>query len=169
MPSRSSDVRVCAALFACALVPALAGCARKTVHAAAPAAPISAEADRPMTTAPDTSATPPVDSPAPPPALQVTSAPAPPPVAIPTTKPSAPRKPAGGQPAAEIEPAPASHPPAPQISPQLSPGDQAAYQRKTGDDISAAESNLQRAAGKQLNATQQDLTEKIRSFLSQSR
>ncbi len=150
-------------------MPALGGCAHKSVHAAAPAAPVSAESERPMTTAPDTSATPPVESPAPPPALPVASTPAPPPVAIPTTKPSAPRKPASGQPAAEIEPAPASHPPAPQISPQLSPSDQATYQRKTSDDISVAESNLQRTTGKQLNAAQQDLTEKIRSFLSQSR
>lgn len=62
-----------------------------------------------------------------------------------------------------------AHPPAPQISPQLSPGDQAAYERKTGEDTSVAEKNLQETSGKQLNAAQQDLVGKIRSFLSQSR
>lgn len=66
------------------------------------------------------------------------------------------------------EQAPA-RPPAPQISPQLSPDDQAAYQRRTSDDIAAAEKNLQSADGKQLSAAQQDLVEKIRSFVSQSR
>ena len=40
---------------------------------------------------------------------------------------------------------------------------------KTTDDIAAAEANLQRASGRQLNAAQQDLVEKIRSFFWQSR
>jgi hypothetical protein len=89
-------------------------------------------------------------------------------VAIPATTPAAPRRPAPEQTPADADTAP-SHPPAPQIAPQLSPGDEAAYQRKTGEDISVAESNLQQTDGKQLNATQLDLTGKIRSFLSQSR
>lgn len=43
------------------------------------------------------------------------------------------------------------------------------YQRKTSDDISVAESNLQQTNGKPLNAAQTDLAEKIRSFVAQSR
>jgi hypothetical protein len=62
-----------------------------------------------------------------------------------------------------------TRPPAPQISPQLSADDQASYERKTSDDTSVAEKNLAQANGKQLNAGQQDLEEKIRSFLAQSR
>lgn len=158
-----------AVLLACGLLPALGGCARKTVHAAPPAAPVPVEAMRPMTTAPDTDATPPAENAAAqPPTLPVASQPAPPPVAILPAKPAAPRKPPAEQSSADTETQP-SRPPAPQISPQLSPGDQATYQRKTGEDISVAEGNLQQTAGKQLNATQMDLTEKIRSFLAQSR
>ena len=171
MPSRSSsDIRVAALLLAGALLPALGGCAEKTVHASVPSAPVpTEEAMRPMTTAPDTDAAPPPENAAaPPPALPVAATPAPPPVTIPATKPSAPRRPVTEQASADNEAQP-PRPPAPQISPQLSPDDQATYQRKTGDDISVAESNLQQTSGKQLNAAQTDLAEKIRSFLSQSR
>jgi hypothetical protein len=148
-------------------VPALGGCAEKQVHAAAPAAPVPIEAVRPMTTAPDTDATPPAEQAAvAAPTLPTASTPAPP-VAIPATKPPAPRKPATEQtPAADAAP---SRLPGPQIAPQLSPGDEAAYQRKTSEDVSVAESNLQQTDGKRLNAAQSDLTEKIRSFLQQSR
>jgi len=120
-----------------------------------------------MTTAPDTDATPPLDTITPPPTYPAATAPSPPPIAIPTTKPAAPRKPAGQQPAEEASSEPA-RPPAPQISAELSPGDLAAYERKTNDDISVAEKNLQQTNGKQLSAAQQDLTAKIRTFLSQS-
>jgi hypothetical protein len=122
-----------------------------------------------MTTAPDTDAAPPGEQAAvAAPTLPVTST-AEPPVAIPATKPSAPRKPAAEQPAADADAAPSRPPAAPQISPQLSPGDEATYQRKTSEDVSVAESNLQQADGKHLSAAQSDLTEKIRSFLAQSR
>jgi len=147
-----------------------AGCADQNVHAAAPksAAPASAEAVHPMTVAPDTTAAPPQEVVLPPPAPPAAAASTAPPVTIPTTKPPAPRRPAE-QPTAPAEADAVTHPPAPQISPQLSPGDQASYQRKAADDISVAESNLQRAGGRQLNAAQQDLVEKIRAFLGQSR
>jgi hypothetical protein len=46
--------------------------------------------------------------------------------------------------------------------------DQASYQRKTNGDVSVARKNLQAAQGRQLNSAQQDLVDKIRSFLSQS-
>ena len=62
---------------------------------------------------------------------------------------------------------PARTPP-PQISPQLSPGDQATLRRTTGEDINVAQKNLQQANGKVANAAQSDLVEKIRSFLAQS-
>jgi hypothetical protein len=145
------------------------GCADNKVHAAVPAAaPLSAEAARPMTVAPDTDATPPVQSLAPPPALpeDATNAPD---VTIPSIQPAAPRKPSEEQPATEASAGPAAHPPAPQISPELSPHDQASYKRRTSDDVAVAENNLHEASGKQLNAAQQDLVEKIRSFLTQSR
>ena len=156
-------------LLACGLPLAVAGCAHKNVHAAAPAtAPATADASaaRPMTTAPDTDATPPVEAAAAPPVLP--SPQTPPEVTIPAAKPPALRKPAPGQAPADTAAEPA-HPAAPLISPQLSPGDQATYQRKTGEDTRVAEKNLQEAGGKQLSAAQQDLVEKIRSFLAQSR
>jgi hypothetical protein len=169
MPSQRTEVRLGTILLVCGFSLAMGGCGEKTVHAAPPtsAAPVSTAADRPMTTAPDTDATPPGVAVTPPPALPV-AATAPPsqPVEIPPAKPAAPRKPAGEQASA---PEPAAHPPAPQIAPQLSPSDQAAYEHATNDDISVAEKNLQQANGKQLSAAQQDLTEKIRSFLAQSR
>jgi hypothetical protein len=157
-----------AVVIACALLPALGGCAEKQVHAAAPTAPVAIEPVRPMTTAPDTDAAPPAEQAAvAAPTLPTASTPEPP-VAIPATKPSAPRKPAAEQPPADADAAP-SRPAAPQISPQLSPVDEATYQRKTSEDVSVADSNLQQTDGKHLSAAQSDLTEKIRSFLAQSR
>jgi hypothetical protein len=169
MRGHSIDVRIvtAAAILICGLSFATTGCGEKNVHASAPAvAPVPAPADRPMNTAPDTDASPPVQAATPPP-VPAASATAPP-VTIPATKPAAPRKPAG-QPAAESNTENAARPPAPQISPQLSPSDQETYARKTGDDVAVAERNLAQANGRQLNAAQQDLVEKIRSFLAQSR
>lgn len=90
-----------------------------------------------------------------------------PPVEIVSAEPTAPRKPGGES--AETASQPSAHPAAPQISPQISPGDQAAYERKTNDDVSVTQKNLDQARGKQLSAAQRDLIEKIRSFVSQSR
>jgi hypothetical protein len=120
-----------------------------------------------MNTAPDTDASPPTEVVEAPPALPTSAAPPPAPVTIPPPKPAAPRRPAGDQPDTEAEQP--AHPAAPQISPQLSPSDQATYQRKTVDDTTVAEKNLQETSGKQLNAAQLDLVGKIRSFLLQSR
>jgi hypothetical protein len=122
-----------------------------------------------MNTAPDTNALPPTEAVTPPPAIPDTAT-APPPVTIPHAKAGPkPPKPAP-EPAAEAPTdQPPAHPAAPQIAPQLSPGDQASYERKTNEDIDVAEKNLQQANGKQLSAAQNDLVEKIRSFLSQSR
>jgi hypothetical protein len=63
----------------------------------------------------------------------------------------------------------APKPDAPQIAPQLTPAEQAAAEKQAKKDIDTAENNLQVAYGKQLNATQHDLVEKIRGFLGQSR
>jgi len=55
------------------------------------------------------------------------------------------------------------------MSVQLSPAELATYQRSTNEDISTAEKNLQQAYGRDLNASQHDLVEKIRTFLGQAR
>ena len=57
----------------------------------------------------------------------------------------------------------------PQISPELSPRDQADAMLHTNDDIRTAERNLQAANGKKLNASQTDLVGKVQGFLSQAR
>jgi hypothetical protein len=170
MPNRSIEARMALALLTCAISFAAGGCAHNSVHAAAPtaAAPVPTEVERPMNTAPDTDASPPTEAVAAPPALPTSPAPPPAPVTIPPPRPAAPRRPAEDQPA-DTESEQPAHPPAPQISPQLSPSDQATYRRKTVEDTATAEKNLQETSGKQLNAAQQDLVGKIRSFLSQSR
>jgi len=121
-----------------------------------------------MTTAPDTDALPPVETVAAPPALPedgmaAVSADLPPMTTLP-----APRRPST-EPANSEAAEPTSHPPAPQISPQLSAGDQASFERATNDDLATAEKSLQQASGRQLNAAQQDLAGKIRSFTDQAR
>jgi hypothetical protein len=117
-----------------------------------------------MNIAPDTNAAPPATAAPPPPAIA--SSPAQP-VEIVPAGPAAPAKPETES--AEAVSQPSAHPAAPQISPQISPGDQAAYERKTNEDVSVTQKNLDQTKGKQLSAAQRDLVEKIRSFVSQSR
>jgi hypothetical protein len=172
MPSRL-DHRIAIAVLACALPLAIAGCEGKNVRASVPAsapAPAPAQADRPMTTAPDTDATPPMDvAAAPPPSIPGSSTPSPS-VAIPATTPApVPRRPSEGQSSDQGDVGSAAHKPALQITPELSPGDQASYERKTADDLAVAQKNLGQANGKQLSAAQQDLVAKITSFASESR
>ena len=170
MTSGAKRLRFASVLVACGLSLVAAGCARKSAQARAPVsaapAPPSAEAERPMNTAPDTSAEPPVQA-VNPPALPAAEA-VPPPVPIPSKKPPAPHRPAADQPAMDVSSEPPAHAPAPQISPEISPHDQESYERSTGDDIAVAEKNLQDASGKKWNAAQQDLVDKIRSFLAES-
>ncbi len=170
MASGTKSPGIAGLLVACVLAFAAAACARKNAQAKVPvsAAPTSAEAARPMNAAPDTTAEPPVEAVIPPPALPAAVAP-PPPVPIPSKKPAGPRKPVAEQPATEGPAEPPAHSPPPQISPQISPGDQAIYERRTSDDIAVAEKNLSDAGGTQQNASQQDLVDKIRSFLAESR
>ncbi|MGH9593268.1 MAG: hypothetical protein ACRD5L_09270, partial [Bryobacteraceae bacterium] len=68
---------------------------------------------------------------------------------------------------AEAEPA-QPKPAAPQISPQLSARELSAAKSRTTGNITTAEKNLQSANGRNLSPAQKDLTEKIRSFLSQA-
>jgi len=117
-----------------------------------------------MNIAPDTNATPPESSAPPPPAVASSSAS---PVEIVAAAPAAPQKPESES--TEVASQPSAHQPAPQISPQISPGDQATFERKTNDDVSVTQRNLDQTRGKQLSAAQLDLIEKIRSFVSQSR
>lgn len=169
MPSRSLDARIVGALIACGVSLAAAGCARQNVHAAPPVPAIpttAAETQRPMTIAPDTNASPPPEIVAPPPAMPDSSTP--PTVTAPRPKPARPQRPAT-EPAAEPPADQPAHPPAPQISPQLTPEEQAAFERKTNEDIGVAEKNLQVASGRKTSAAQDDLKEKIRRFIEQSR
>jgi hypothetical protein len=171
MPSPKTESALLAAFFLSGLSFGVAGCNGTTVKAAAPvaAAPAPSPADsKPITNvAPDTDALPPVETVAPPPAPVATDA-APLPVEPAHTKVPPPphRQPAETSSDTQAE-QPARTPP-PQISPQLSPGDQASMRRSTSEDANVAQKNLQQATGKVLNAAQLDLQEKIRSFLAQS-
>jgi hypothetical protein len=169
MPSYSKDARVAAVLLAAGLSLAAAGCSETKVQAAMPVVSAPAPAtERPMTTAPDTDALPPVEAAATPPALPAEAALPQSADLPPTNSLPAPRRPST-EPATAEAAEPAAHPPAPQISPQLSAGDQASYERSTNDDLATAEKSLQQASGRQLNAAQQDLAGKIRSFTEQAR
>jgi hypothetical protein len=157
------------AFFCVAIV--AGGCARRTIQASAPVggapAPSVTEVERPMTIAPDTDASPPSETaPIVPPVVAAEES-ATPPVNIPATRAPNPRRPP--EPTVEAAVEPPAKKPAPVISPQLSPADQANYEKRTSDDVSVAEKNLQGAQGKQLNASQQDIVDKVRSFLTQAR
>jgi type IV secretory pathway VirB10-like protein len=170
MPSCLRTVDIAATALACSLALGAAGCTHERVHAAVPvtATPIalSPDTDHPMTIAPDTDATPPIEAQALPPAISPAATPTPPaPMAIePGTPPAPKHKPEEHQ--AQAEQPAAQH--APQIAPQISASDQSMYQRKTADDLAAAKHNLDQTNGKHLSAAQQDLADKIRSFMSQS-
>jgi hypothetical protein len=169
MPSRSFTVHFSVMGLACAIALGAAGCAHERVRATVPvsSAPVApSPEDRPMTVAPDTDATPPVEAESVPPAIKPANAP-PQPVTIAPALPPAPRKRPEEHPA-QADEQPAEHA-APQISPQISPTDQSLYAKKTAGDIATAEHNLQQTNGKHLSAAQQDLADKIRSFVSQSR
>lgn len=92
--------------------------------------------------------------------------------AAPAPKPTSPRAPSptkrASTPAPETAPAAPKVAP-PQISPRLSSAEAAEYQKKTEEAIAAAERNLQRSYGRQLNTAQADMVEKIRGFLAQAR
>lgn len=179
MPSRSINIRKFGAVASLACMSVLGafafgGCAthKRVAQAPAPAPVLTPPTPdiRPMTIAPDTDASPP----------QEIAVVAPPSVPTSTTAPALNIPPAAAAPPPRRTPAPvataenneqdaAAHPPAPHIAPQLSPGDQQAFQKRIDDYSAVAEKNLQSASNRQLNPTQQDLAGKIRSFLDQAR
>jgi outer membrane biosynthesis protein TonB len=171
MLSRNTKVTSLIALLACGLSLAFTGC-EKTVQASPPVAatPMPQPTDsKPITNiAPDTTATPPEVAEAPPPTPPLAES-APLPVAPTRSKPVPPPHKQSAEPQTAETPSEQTRPPAPQISPELSPNDQATYAHKTDEDISVAQKNLQQSADKRLSAAQLDLAEKIRSFMSQSR
>ncbi len=83
---------------------------------------------------------------------------------VPPEKPPAPHHTA---PAAEPEPE--KVPGTPQIAPQISPQDQQRAQGDTNTDLQTARQNLASVSGRRMNATQQDLADKIRGFMQQAR
>jgi hypothetical protein len=141
----------------CAIALGTAGCASKHIVRAAP---------------PSVSTPPPdITEPMPPPATPEPpkTEEEPPPDPAPLVPPMLPAKhPAPPRPRTPTPDAPAPKPPAPQISPELSPKDLAAVKSNTTGNITQAEQNMQQAGGKQLNAAQKDLTEKISAFLAQA-
>jgi hypothetical protein len=57
----------------------------------------------------------------------------------------------------------------PQITPQLTAAEASAAQQQTSQSLSVAERNIGSAEGKSLNAKQQDLASKVRSFMAEAR
>jgi hypothetical protein len=172
MPSQNSKTRIGFLVVACVCALGAAGCNDTTVKAAnpAPVVPTPAVAEsKPITNvAPDTNALPPVADATPP----VTNTP-PPSTSLPVTpvrtKPAPPPPKHTVEPVTETASEQSTKPTAPVILPQLSAGDQAAFEHQTQDDIRVAESNLGQANGRQLSAAQTDLVQKIQSFLKDSR
>lgn len=171
MPSRNANARALLALLASGISLFCAGCGEKKVQAAvpvsAPPAKTAVETPPPSTTAPDTTALPPVASQTPAPEIPAASD-TPPPIITPAPKPAPkPQKPAP-EPESPSVAEDHTRPRAPQISPQLTDDQKATYQRGITEDIGVAEGNLKQTVGKRLNAQQTDLVDKIRNFRDQS-
>jgi hypothetical protein len=92
---------------------------------------------------------------------------APPPssVAIARVVPARPRVPVGNFPQNDN----GSKPDVPQLAPQLTAAEATAVQQQTSQSLGVAERNIGSAEGKALNATQQDLASKVRSFMAEAR
>lgn len=121
-----------------------------------------------MNVAPDTDQLPP--HPAGPPAPKISESPEPPPLLadLPTMKmPSAPPKPVE-RPSEQHETEPAGNLPAPQVVPQVSAADQVNYERQVNSDMGVAQQNLSQAQRRQLNPSQQNMVDQVRSFLKQA-
>lgn len=158
MPSPDSHAKLVPALLVLGMSVGISACNHGKPHAVPPvttppAAPVE---NKPPSTAPA------------PPKIEAQPAPAPlPESSSPNVPRPKPKKPASDQSTDSSADQP-SHPAAPQISPQMSPGDQATLEKKTAEDIAAAEANLAQSKNKPLSAAQQDLVDKIRSFLDQA-
>ncbi|MFZ0333599.1 MAG: hypothetical protein WAN10_00110 [Candidatus Acidiferrales bacterium] len=79
-------------------------------------------------------------------------------------KPDSPKRPVTTAP----PPSEAERPAAPQISPQISPSDQSQLQQQANQYVATAQQNLHHADGRDLNANQKDMVDKIRGFLDQA-
>ncbi len=79
--------------------------------------------------------------------------PAPPPIAVPAPPTEVPKPPE----------------PAPELGPSITPQEKARAEESANDLMNRTESNLKRASGKSLNATQKDLLERSSAFLRQAR
>jgi outer membrane biosynthesis protein TonB len=171
MPSRRTQLHALLATSVGLVSFLCVGClSHQPMQASVPVtAPVQPDAERPMTIAPDTDASPPQPAAVAPPSLPPSSQ-QPPAASLPEAKMTpVPPKPTTGQPAPEHPVEAAAPAPAPQIVPQLSPAEQQNYQRNMNDDVKVAEGNLERARGRALNPTQQEMLEQVRSFLAQSR
>jgi hypothetical protein len=167
MPSRHNTTRTYLLVLA-GLMPLLsAGCVQKKVQAAVPSLEPPIADARPMTIAPDTDASPPLEAQQNPPALPAPAAKTPVDLAASPVVPP-PRKPAEHGSPETAEQDTSSHPEPPKIAPELSPSDQAAKQRQIEDDSAVATKNLQTVTNLELNATQQDMAEKIREALAEA-
>src|SRR5271154_5631699 len=156
-PAASLRPRAKFALIAtCLLAVGLAGCPREKVHAKMPKImpPVPAVVDPPVP--PYILGVEPTDTTL---AMIPESLPMPPPE---RAHPTPARKPSG-------DAAPTPKPAAPVISPQISPADQASYEHRIDENLATAERNLQQASTHELDATQKDMAEKIRSFMDQAR
>jgi len=82
---------------------------------------------------------------------------------------SAPPRPRGSTPAPVTTGNDTEKSEAPTIAPQLTSQESAVAEQQTNQSLRIAESNLQSARGKNLNATQTDLVSKIRGFIKDAR
>ena len=145
----------------CALIVLLGGCAQRQVKARSfpwstyaytrPVAPAILPTDSDDDVDPLADATVEI---APPPSGLVIARTAPPRPRVPVTNPSQ----------GDTD----NKPDVPQIVPQLTAAEASAAQQQTSISLSVAEHNIGSAEGKTLNATQQDLASKIRSFMAEA-
>jgi hypothetical protein len=91
--------------------------------------------------------------------------PPPSPLAMARSVPARPRVPASNASQNDV----ASKPEVPQIAPQLTTAETNAAQQQTAQSLSVAERNVSSTTGRTLNATQQDLASKVRSFMAEAR
>jgi hypothetical protein len=138
------------------------GCAHNKVHAAAPVTvsptPPAPVATQDTTKSPASIPAPNTGTPASP--VSTTSAP----TAL-NPKPDNPKRPVTTPPAASAD---QDHPAAPQISPQISASDQSQLQQQANQYVATTTQNLHHADGRDLNATQKDMVDKIRGWLDQA-
>jgi hypothetical protein len=147
-------------LFASAF--AASGCGPKHVVRAAP----------PSVSTPPPEQTGPMPQPTmPPPVEPQTEEELPPEAPLPATAPLPAKRPAPRPrpPQAETTDQAPPKPAPPQISPQLSAKDLATAKSNTTSNMIIADKNVQLLNGRQLNAAQKDLVEKINGFLGQAR